>query len=284
MNDRLARARALLAELAEHERARPAIDPRNATAWWLGDAQAEVAVVLVHGFTNNPRQYALLAPQLAARGHAVIAPRVRYHGYHDRLSTEIAALTAADWEADVLRAIAIAALCGRRVVVAGISVAGALCGWLATRVAVDHAIAIAPFCGVRMLPSLANQVFGAALRRLPNRFLWWDPRSKEGQLPRHAYPRFATHALGRSLQIATGIGATPTGLDRARRVTLLLNSAEPVVNNAYARRRFATLRAYGIAVDSVTLRVPGTHDTIEPEIPQARPDIVYPRLIELIES
>lgn len=284
MDDRIAQARARLEALAAEDRACADLDPDNGSRWWLPDGVADVAVVLVHGFTNNPRQYAQLGPALAARGHAVIAPRVRYHGYRDRLTDAIAALTAADWEESALRAIAIAALCGRRVVVAGISVAGALCGWLGSRTAVDHTIAIAPFCGIRELPGRANDAFGAALRAFPNRFIWWDPRRKQDQLPPHAYPRFSTHALGQSLVIPTQIAAREGGDGLARRVTLVLNSSEPIVNNAYAQRRFAELRDYGVEVNTVVVRVLHTHDIIEPQIPQARPDIVYPRLIELIES
>ena len=284
MGDRLAGARARLDAINVRECEDPRIAAKSRTAWWLHDAVAPVAVVLVHGFTSNPQQYAQLAPQLAARGHAVIAPRVRYHGYADRLTDEIAALTAGDWERDALEAIAIAALAGERVVVAGISVAGTLCGWLAARVAIDHAIAIAPFCGIRSLPGGVNDLLGSGLRTFPNRFSWWDPRRKMAQLPPHAYPRFSTRALGEGLRISTGLVAGAAGCAHARRATLVQNTADPIVNNPLARRRFEHLKRLGVDVRHVDIRVRHTHDVIEPTIPQARPDIVYPALIELIES
>lgn len=283
-DDRLAEARTRLDAIAARERADPLLDSRNLTSWWLQDEVAPTAVVLIHGFTNGPLQYAQLAPQLAARGHAVIVPRIPYHAHRDRLTNAIAKLREDDWKRATLRAIAIAALAGERVVVAGISVGGTLCGWLASRTAIDHAIAIAPFCGIRELAGRMNDGFGALLRAFPNRFLWWDPRRKEGQLPLHAYPRFSTRALGRSLQLATQLIDSRGPNERARRVTLLLNTAEPIVNNAYARRRFFRLRRLRVPVAVVRIRVPHTHDIIEPEIPQARPDIVYPKLIALIES
>lgn len=281
MSPDLAEARARLERIAAGERADSQIDPARATAWWLGDAPARSAVVLLHGFTNNPRQYALLGPQLAARGHAVIAPRIAYHGYRDRMTSADAALRAEDWERGALRALEIAALCGERVVVLGISVAATLAGWLAARVAFDHAIAIAPFCGIRPVPGAANRALGALLRRAPNRFVWWDPRVKEGQAPPHAYPRFPTRALGEGLRLDAEL-VPAAGGPHARRVTLVTNRCEPAVNNAYARRRFALLAARGIAVDETRIVVPGTHDVIEPEIPQARPDEVYPVLERLI--
>lgn len=282
--DRLAEARTRLDAIAAAEAANPQIDPQRRTAAWLPDGVAPIAVVLLHGFTNNPLQYAELAPQLAARGHAVIVPRIRYHGYRDRMTDAIANLRAEDWEADALRALAIAALCGERVVVAGISVAGTLCGWLAARTAIDHAIAIAPFCGIAELFGGANDLFGATLRALPNLFLWWDPRRGAAQLPPHAYPRFSTRALGEGLRISTELVPRVAPPAHARRVTLVRNAADPIVNNAYAGRRFGALRACGVALDDVTIDVPNTHDVIEPQIPQARPGLVYPTLIALVEA
>lgn len=278
---RVAEARARLERIAARERADPAIDPRSATAWWIGDAVAPRAVVLLHGFTNGPLQYAALAPRLAARGCAVIVPRIAYHGYRDRMTDATAALRAENWERAALRATEIAALCGERVVVLGISVAGTAAAWLAARVAIDHAIAIAPFCGVRALPGRANRALGAALRAAPDRFVWWDPRRKERQLPPHAYPRFPTRALGEALRLDDELLPARSGA-RARRVTLVLNRYEPAINNAYARRRFALLAAAGIALDETTIAVPHTHDVIEPRIPQARPEEVYPVLERLI--
>jgi carboxylesterase len=282
--NRLAEARARLEAIRAQERADPRIDPRNATAWWLGDEVAPLAIVLLHGLSNGPLQYQQLAPQLAARGHAVLVPRMPFHGYRDRLTTALATLRASDLQAAALRALAIGALCGERVAVVGISVGATLAGWLAARTTLDHALAIAPFCGLRGLPGELNDVLGAALRVAPNRFLWWDPRRKEAQPPPHGYPRFATRAIGESLLLSTTLDA-PCAKASARRVTLVLNAREPVVNNAYARRRFAALARGGVAVKDVLWEgLPRIHDVIEPHIPQARVDLVYPRLIALLEG
>ncbi len=65
----------------------------------------------------------------------------------------------------------------------------------------------------------------------------------------------------------------------------MLNDHEPVVNNAHAERRFAPLAARGIDYERIVLHgLPHAHDIIEPAIPQARTDLVYPRLIALIEG
>lgn len=278
------KARALLEEIAAAERADPSIDPAYGTRWWIGRDVAPVAVVLLHGLTNCPPQYERLAPQLFARGHAAIVPRMPYHGYRDRMTRAIANLRATDLEAAALRAVVAAALCGERVVVAGISVGATLAGWLAARTRIDTALALAPFCGLRDVPGNANDALGTLLRTAPNRFSWWDPRRKETQEPAHGYPQFSTRALGESLRLSTEIDAALPG-PHARRAVLVVNQNEPVVNNAHARRRFATLRGYGVDVDEVVLQgMPPIHDLIEPQIPQEQTELVYPVLIDLIEQ
>ncbi len=281
----LGAARAALEAIRDEERADPRIDPRNGTAWWLGDAVAPRAVVLLHGLSNCPRQYQRLADELHARGHAVIAPRFPHHGYRDRMTDALAELRAAEMEATALRAVALAAACGERVAVAGISIGASLAGWLAARVALDLAVAVAPFSGIRELPGSLNDKLGGVLRAAPNAFSWWDPRAKGKQPPEHGYPRFATRAIGESLALSTDIDAPPLAPAHARRVALVLNGHDPIVNNAHATRRFRTLRARGVEVDEIVWDdVPHIHDLIEPEIPQARTDLIYPRLIELLES
>jgi pimeloyl-ACP methyl ester carboxylesterase len=286
MQPRIAKARALLETIAAQERADPQIDPSYGARCWIGDEVVPLAVVLLHGLTNSPPQYDRLAPLLHARGHAVVVPRMPYHGYRDRMTDAIAQLRASDLEATALQAVIVGALCAERVVVAGISVGATLAGWLAARTRIDTGIAIAPFCGLRELPAGANDALGVLLRGAPNAFGWWDPRSKEAQPPAHGYPRYATRALGASLRISTEMDVVPgDSTAHGRRVILVVNAREPVVNNSHAARRFRSLRARGVAYECVALHgLPGVHDIIEPEIPQACTEVVYPRIIELIES
>jgi len=280
--ERLAKARLLLDAVAAEERADPQI--AHGSRSWLHDDVVPTAVVLLHGLTNSPPQYDVLAPALHARGHAVIVPRIPYHGYANRMTDATALLRASDLQSVALQAVVIAALCGERVVVAGISVGATLAGWLAARTRIDLGIAVAPFCGLRELPARANDAFGSLLARAPNLFGWWDPRVKERQPPSHGYPRFATRALGESLRISTEMERT-TSIAHGRRVVLVENANDPVVNNAHARRRFRSLTACGVDYELVVLRgLPSIHDIVEPAVPQAKPELVYPKLIELVET
>jgi hypothetical protein len=207
-----------------------------------------------------------------------------YHGYRDRMTDAVANLRSSDLESAALEAVAIAALCGERVVALGISIGATLAGWLTARTRIDTGIAVAPFCGVRELYGGLNDALGAALRGAPNRFVWWDPRAKERQPPPHGYPRFATRALGESLQISTDLAGRPGG-EAGRRVIVVCNDRDPVVNNPFAVRRFHRHADRGVQVENVTLHgLPAIHDIIEPSIPQARTELVYPKLIELIET
>ncbi|MBV9438643.1 MAG: alpha/beta fold hydrolase [Candidatus Eremiobacteraeota bacterium] len=292
IEERIVDVRARLDARARAERDDPAVGAEHGTRWHVGDAVADCAVLLLHGFTNSPPQYDALLPALVERGCAVVVPRLPYHGYRDRMTTAIARLRTHHLTAAALDGVGLAALCGRRVVVLGISAGATLAGWLAARVDVDHAIAVAPFCGVRGIPGPLSDATGALLRRFPNRFLWWDPRRKTQQSPPHAYPQFPSRGLGEMLGISTELVAldetrgehdADNAGAHARRCTLVLNARDPAVNNAHARRRFARLREFGVAVDEVTLRgVPPIHDIVEPAISEARTELVYPALLDMI--
>lgn len=280
-DERIAQARARLGAIAAAEHADP--DIAYDTRWWIGDDVAPTAVLLLHGLTNSPPQYDALAPLLHARGHAVVVPRLPLHGYRDRLTDALANLRATDLEAAALEAVAIAALCGERVVVAGISIGATLAGWLAARTRIDTGIAFAPFCGLKELYGGLNDELGALLRTLPNAFGWWDPRVKENQPPAHGYPRFSTRALGESLLLSTDLAPAQSAA-HARRVVLVLNANDPVVNNAHAHRRFSALRAHGVDYERIVLEgLAKMHDVFEP-LPQAHTELVYPALIDLIEA
>ncbi len=285
MRERIALARARLEAIAARERHDPKINPYHGTRRWLHDDVTPLAVVLLHGLTNAPPQYDALGAELAARGHNVVALRMPFHGYRDRMTDALAYVTAAHLETYALRALALGALCGERVAVAGISLGGVLAGWLAARATFEVAIGIAPFCGLRPLRGGLNDAFGALLRAAPNAFGWWDPEHRKTQPPSHGYPRFATRALGASIAPSTRLVRGARGGQHARRAVLVLNDNEPVINNAHAQRRFAQLARRGVEVERVMLHgLPHAHDIIDPALPQTRTDLVYPRLIALIEG
>ena len=243
---------------------KPLVDPANAYAAWLHRKHTKRAIVLLHGFTNNPRQFAVLGPELRADGYNVIAPRFPYHGYRDRMTDALARMRAAD--------------------VLGLSLAGTVCAWLAQRVAIGQAVAIAPFFGIRDLNGPANDALTAAIDVLPNAFVWWDPVHRETQLPLHAYPRFATHALAESLSIGEAVRRRGGPL-RAQRLQFVLNPGDPIVNNALAERCAATLERGGAAIEVIRASgFPPRHDVIEPTLPDPPMRSVYPFIRDLLAA
>jgi len=265
-----------LATIVAADRANPRVDPPNAYATWLHRTCTKRAIVLLHGFTNNPRQFAVLGPELHADGYNVIAPRFPYHGYRDRMTDALALMRAADVLACALEAVSLAAQTAERVDVLGISLAGTVAAWLAQRVALGQALAIAPFLGIRALGGPAGDALTAAIDTLPNVFLWWDPIHREAQEPLHAYPRFATHALAESLVIGEAVRRYDRPM-RARKLRFLLNPGDPIVNNDLAAHCAAEMRRFGSRVEVIRATgFPPRHDVIEPTLPDPPMTTVYP--------
>lgn len=98
----------------------------GAEAWsadGVGD-RAGTAVVLVHGFTANPRCMRPLGERLHAGGFTVDIPRLPGHGTSPR---DLARTSYADWRTEVTVAVDRALRLHDRVVLAGHSMGGTLC-------------------------------------------------------------------------------------------------------------------------------------------------------------
>jgi hypothetical protein len=248
--------RARLEAIAEAERRDPKLDPANGTRWWLHDGPTEHVVLALHGYTNNPRQYDVLGPQLFAD----------------------------DWARSAIDSAVLARAGGTRLVTLGISVAATIAAWLAAYLPVDHAIAVAPFVGVRFFNGPLNDVLRTGLERLPDQFIWWDPIREQAQLPLHAYPRFSLRTLRDALRFGETLD-TFRAPQQHGRVTLVENAHEPIVNNALAREYFARLANRGVHLETLVREdFPKRHDVFEPSLPGAPDPNVYALLRELVRS
>ena len=92
------------------------------------DGDADVGLLVLHGFTGNPSSMRLQAEALAAAGYHVELPRLPGHG---TTVEEMIATGWADWSGEALAAYD--RLAGRceRIVVAGLSMGGSLTLWTA---------------------------------------------------------------------------------------------------------------------------------------------------------
>ena len=250
--------------------------------------QTDLCVVLLHGFTNHPGQYRQFAPQLFERGCNVFIPRLPEHGDRNRMTKRLANLTATALLRSASEAVDIAQGLGKRVVVLGISTSGLLCAYFAQfRGDVARSIPVNPVFAMLHMRRGVNNAVSRVLLWLPNFFMWWDPRNRENQLPKSGYPRFATHPLAQAIGIGEIVeAAARTQPIAARSVVMVTNRRDPAVNNAVtaqveeAWRALAPQRVESFAFTTL----PVNHDIIDPENPTPRVDIVYPKLLELIEG
>ena len=278
--DGLAKAHALMAR----DDAR--IGPTAKTLLLDHGARTPWSVVLFHGFTNHPGQFAQFAAQLHARGANVLVPRMPLHGYADRMTDALKSLTAEMLLACSYESVDAAVGLGERVAVAGLSMGGSISAYLGQyRADIATSMPIAPDFGLLNLPRWALDVLAPIVLAIPNFFLWWDPRAKQNQLPKTAYPRFSTHALMQTVRIGSAVyHAANREPARAGRIATVVNTHDPAVSNAVTLqvvRRWQRLRAGGIEYVELT-DLPENHDIIDPENPLARTDLVYPKLIEML--
>lgn len=262
--------------------------PGAVSRFYAHEERSRIAVVLLHGFTNNPAQFDRLAPALHARGHSVIVPRLPGHGDRDRRGLRLRGVRAEAWLATTHEAIDIAAGVGSRVVVAGVSLGGALAAWTAVRRRdVDRAVAISPFLGVMRLMRLANVAVERLLTLAPNVVVPWDPFGDGALIPPSAYPAFPTRGLAESLRVGLEVVAGAHRFAPAcGDLILLTNARDPAVQNRLAEVsvRAWNARRPGSAGEYRFTDLPANHDIVDPTNPMQRIDVVYPKVIEAIEG
>jgi len=265
----------------------PRIIPEGRSRFLTHGGRTPLAVVLLHGLTNVPEQWARFGAELHGRGHSVVIPRFPGHGDADRRGTALATVRAGDFLRTASAATDIAAGAGERVVVAGLSIGGAMAAWLAQRRPdVARCVSIVPLFGIGRLNAAANGVLAATLAALPNFLIPWDPRGSAHESPPYAYPNFSTRALAECLRIGLDVYRTARSLAPAGATEFLLNAREPACNNSMSEKVGAAFKAAGRGPCSTVVMddLPANHDVIDPTNPHARTDLVYPRVLRAIEA
>jgi pimeloyl-ACP methyl ester carboxylesterase len=264
---------------------------RKCTPQLLEHGQPTARVfVLLHGLSNCPAQFSELGRQLFERGHNVLIPRLPYHGEEDRLGTEWGRLTAEEMLEAGNQAVDLARSLGREVTVAGLSINGATVGWMAqNRDDLHKAVLLSPFLAPAGLPDWALAPVERILLRIPNMFFWWDPKAKENlKGPSYSYPRFPTRVVGETMLLARWVLQESRILPaRCPSILTITSADDTAANNLIADQLVANWRSLrSTGVESFEFpadeRVP--HDFIDPNQPNQRIDLVYPKVIQLLEK
>jgi len=277
-------AMARWARAQEHEAAQPLHDGGRSIVLTHGH-ETERVFVLLHGLTNAPRQFRELGEKLFATGANVVIPRLAHHGLADRMTEAHAALTAQDLIGYAQYGVDLAQGLGKKVTVVGLSISGISAAWLAqNRDDIDEVFLLAPLFGPAVVPDPLTPAFAAALQRLPNRMLWWDPRVRENLPgPPYNYPRFPTRGLGEALRLGLDT-AQPGRKLRVNRLGVILTENDRAVNNRRTRRLVEQWRAASPDTEIFLHEFPAEenipHDFIDPLQPDARTDKVNALLVE----
>jgi carboxylesterase len=230
-------------------------------------------------------QFIELGAAFHARGYNVLIPRMPRHGYVDRLSRDHARLTSADFRQFASEAVDIGRGLGEHLTIAGLSVSGVLAAWCAQhRDDVDLAVLIAPAFAPFGVPTVLVPALSRLALRVPNLFVWWDPRRKARLGPACSYPRFSTHSMAQSFILSA---AARRSRPAAGAVLAVTTRRDPAVNNAATRAVLRRWRAHlGVDVQDYQFgpELGPLHDIIGPYQPNARVDVVYPVLLDLIDN
>jgi pimeloyl-ACP methyl ester carboxylesterase len=246
--------------------------------------------VLLHGLSNCPAQFSELSRRLFERGHNVLIPRVPYHGEENRMTPEWGGLTAEEMLEAANQAVDLGRSLGREVVVAGLSISGATVAWMAqNRDDLHKAVLLAPFLAPAGVPEWALAPLERILLRLPNMFIWWDPKLRENlKGPSYVYPRFPTRIVGETMLLARAVlresRIVPVRCPSILTVTSAYDKAASNLVTNQLLTNWRSLRDNGVASFEFASDEQVPHDFIDPNQPNQRINLVYPKIIELLEN
>lgn len=243
-------------------------------------------IILVHGFTSCPRQFTDLGQRFHNLGYNVLIVPLPYHGLADRMTIAHGLLKADQLSAYADQTVDVAQGLGKQVVMMGLSAGGIITAFAAqTRSDLALAVVISPAFGAKLIPKSLTAVVANVALLLPDMFIWWDPQLKENVPPPYAYPRFSTHGLAQIMRLGFAVQKMAKHKPpAAKRLVIVLNANDPSVNNSITMDVVKLWQAHGTDVTTYEFEADLKlgHDLIDPNQPDQQVDIVYPRLIELV--
>ena len=245
------------------------------TRFYEPSGTARATLVIWHGFTNAPSQFAAVGEALAGLGYRVLVPRMPYHGLADVLNRELTKLTSADLVDHVETVIDIAAGFGDPVWVFGLSAGATLAGWAAaTRPEVVRLVLAAPLVAPTGIPMAIVRLLVKFPRIVPKIYFWWDPRKKAalGHSP-YAYPGFPLTGIVPFLQLSEGLFDHSVGVAHELDRSVLTQNPGDFAIRKDAARGFAEnlffLRSKVSGIAHIDPELKWMHDFVDPWSPDA---------------
>lgn len=246
--------------------------------------------VLLHGLTNCPQQFRALGELLFQQGANVLVPRLPYQGLENVLNDEQRLLDAQMMIDTSSRAVDLARGYGDHVIVVGLSINGTSAAWLAQeRDDIDLAVVMAPFFVPYGVPSWCTAPITRTFLRLPNVFMWWDPKLKDAQRGTTlTYPRFATRPIAETMWLGLDVfDRAEKSAPQAKSILVITSAFDTAVSNVrtaelvdiWENSAPDRVKTYQFPVDE---HVP--HDFIDPGQANQEVALVYPILIEQIKA
>jgi len=219
----------------------PDIDAPCRTQLLRPQTPARGTVIVWHGFTNCPAQFAEVAEVLCSEGYFVLTPRLPRHGDHDKLTRDLEHITADEIIRFMHSCVDVAAGLPGPVYAVGLSVGGSLTALAgALRTEVLRIVVISPLVEPKSVPTSLGRVLVRFRRFVPGMWIWWDPRKKEnlGETP-YVYPGFPLPGLIPFLHIGESLldGKT-TPVHRLERAVLISNPGDFAIRRDVARKMF----------------------------------------------
>jgi carboxylesterase len=179
---------------------------------------------------------------------------------------------------------------GERVVVVGLSGGGAVTTWLSQeRADIDLAVPIAPFLGIGFIPRPLTRPLTNLILLLPDFHQWWDPvhqLSNPLSAP-YSYRGYQMHALFENMRLGFAAEEDVKKVKPAAgNILVITNANDKSVNNEVVAEFEQLWLEHGEQFLQTyqfekSLDIP--HDMITVTRPNNRVDIVYPKLLELIQ-
>ena len=234
------------------------------------------AVVLLHGFSNSPRQFRAIAESLYATGDNVYVPRLPHQGERNATASTLGELSAEELRNSSDSVVDVAQGLGDSVVVVGLSMGGTMAAWIGQyRRDVQRVVVISPPFELWYVPSFfAPAVLNLAVR-LPD---ITQNFAADTARPDRALGN-SSNAIGQMLRFGLEVRrAADREAPRVHDAVFVMNAADRTVKPEPITALADLWARKGAAVEVYefpdSLKLP--HDVIDGAELSANPTVVYP--------